>query len=165
MITKTSNVLMITEVDIRQLVHEWIIIPEWIKAHVSAKCPAHRYEGELVLDEEKLTFRGRDIKVGRDFVLEIPLNDILNVSLSFSEYLKSSANPAFGIGGPVPFAVQYRDNGSSQTVYFNTSFNNYLAHGDKTNRKWYEVLDKTVLKRKISNSSHRCNRVLVLASK
>jgi hypothetical protein len=163
MITKRSNVLMITEEDIKQLVYEWAIIPEWIKSHLSARCPAHRCEGELVLDNEKLAFSGRDIKLGKDFVLEIQINDILNVSLSFSEYLKSSADPTFGIGGPVPFAIQYRNNGSSRTVYFNTSFNNYLAHGDRTNRKWYEALEEIVTKLRRLESSHIWNREPVAA--
>lgn len=158
MITKRSNVLMITEEDIKQLVYEWAIIPEWIKSHLSASCPAHRYEGELVLYNETLAFSGRDIKAGRDFVLEVPFNDIIDVSLSFNENLKSSTDPAFGIGGPAPFVVRYQDNGNNRTVYFNTSFNNYLAHGDRTNHKWYETLDETVTKLRRSNSSHICNR-------
>jgi len=145
MITKRSNVMMILEEDVKQLVYEWAIVPEWIKAHVSARCPAHRYEGELMIDEE-LVFSGRDIKAGKDFKLEIPFDDITDVSLGFSENLKSSTDPAFGIGGPMPFVVRYQDNGKSQTVYFNTSFNNYLAHGDRTNRKWYETLDEIVTK-------------------
>lgn len=153
MITKRSNVLMITEEDIQRLVYEWIIIPEWVKAHVSARYPAHRYEGELVLDNEKLSFSGYDIKVGREFMLEIPLNNIVDISLSFSQNLKSSIDPAFGIGGPVPFVVQYQDNGNNRTIYFNTSFNNYLAHGERTNRNWYETLDETLIKLRRSNSS------------
>jgi len=58
---KTSNVTMIFEDEIQKLVYEWIIIPDWIKAHVSPRCPAHRYEGELTLDTEKLAFIGWDI--------------------------------------------------------------------------------------------------------
>ena len=162
MITKRSNVMMIPEEDVKQLLCEWAIVPEWIKTHVSARCPAHRYEGELVLDNEKLVFSGRDIKVGKDFELEIPFDDITDVSLGFSENLKSSTDPAFGIGGPVPFVVRYQDNGNNRTVYFNTSFNNYLAHGDRTNRKWYETLDETVTKLRRSNSSHICNRIPVV---
>ena len=146
MVTRRSNVVMITEEDVEQLIYQWAIVPEWIKAHVLARCPAHRYEGELVIGDEKLVFSGRDIKAGEDFKLEIPFDGITDVYLGFSQDLKTSTDPAFGIGGPVPFAVCYQDNGRSQTIYFNTSFNNYLAHGETTNRKWYEILDEIVTK-------------------
>ncbi|MFC1846844.1 hypothetical protein ACFLYS_02145 [Chloroflexota bacterium] len=158
MITKRSNVLMIYEEEIQQLVYEWIIIPDWIKAHVSPKSPAHRYEGELILDSKKIAFSGWDIKVGRDFALEIPLNNIIDVSLSFSKNLRSNTNPAFGIGGPTPFVVRYQDNDNNRIVYFNTSFNNYVADGDRTNRRWYEEIDEIVTALRRSNSNHIRNR-------
>jgi hypothetical protein len=158
MITKKSNVFMIFEEEIQKLVYEWIIIPDWIKAHVAPRCPAHRYEGELVLDNEKLYFSGYDIKVGRDFILEIQLNDIIDVSHSFSKNLKSNTDPAFGIGGPTPFVVRYQNNGNNRTVYFNTSFNNYLAEGERTNRIWYKTLDETVTKLRRSDSNYVRNR-------
>ncbi len=144
MVNKRSNVMMIPEEDIEQLLYEWAIVPEWIKAHVSARHPAHRYEGELKIEDEKLVFSGRDIKAGKDFELEIPLDGITDVHLGFNEHLKASIDPAFGIGGPVPFVVRYQDNGKNQTVYFTTSFSNYLTHGEATNRKWYETLDEII---------------------
>ena len=161
MIIKRSNVFMITEEDIKRLVYEWIIIPDWIKAHISARCPAHRYEGELVLDNEKLSFSGYDIKVGRDFILDISLSDIIDVSLSLSENLEPSTNPAFGIGGPIPFVVRYQDNGDFKTVYFNTRFNDYLVHGERINCKWYETLDEIVTKLNRTNPSSLCGKKLV----
>lgn len=163
MVNKRSNVVMITEADVEQLLSEWAIVPEWIKAHVSARCPAHRYEGELMIGDEKLVFSGRDIKTGKDTELEIPLDGISDVHLGFSEGLKPSTDPAFGIGGPVPFAVCYQDNGRSQTVYFNTSFSNYLAHGEATNRKWYETLDEIITKYRRLKLVSRRNRFLVAA--
>jgi len=163
MVNKRSNVVMITEEDVEQLLYQWAIVPEWIKAHVSARCPAHRYEGELLIGDEQLVFSGRDIKAGKDFKLEIPFDGITNVYLGFSEGLKASTNPAFGIGGPVPFAVCYQDNGKSQTIYFNTSFNNYLAHGDTTNCRWYETLDEIVTKYRRLKLVSRRNRSLVAA--
>lgn len=154
---------MITEEDVEQLLYQWAIVPEWIKAHVLARCPAHRYEGELVIGDEKLVFSGRDIKAGEDFKLEIPFDGITDVYLGFSQDLKTSTDPAFGIGGPVPFAVCYQDNGRSQTIYFNTSFNNYLAHGETTNRKWYETLDEIVTKHRRFKLVSQRKRSLVAA--
>lgn len=163
MVTRRSNVVMITEEDVEQLLYQWAIVPEWIKAHVLARCPAHRYEGELVIGDEKLVFSGRDIKAGEDFKLEIPFDGITDVYLGFSQDLKTSTDPAFGIGGPVPFAVCYQDNGRSQTIYFNTSFNNYLAHGETTNRKWYETLDEIVTKHRRFKLVSQRKRSLVAA--
>ena len=51
MVNNKSNVLMITEEDIEQLLIEWANVPVWIKAHVSAKYPAHRYEGGLMKEK------------------------------------------------------------------------------------------------------------------
>jgi hypothetical protein len=123
-------------------------VPGWIKAQVSARQPAYRYEGELTIEDDTLVFAGRDIKEGRDFILKMPLASIANVGLRFSEQLKSSINPAFGIGGPVPFAVQYQHNGSSETLYFNTSFKSCFAHTEGNNRHWYETLYRVVAKYK-----------------
>ena len=163
MVKKSSSVLMITEEDIEQLLGEWAIVPAWIKAHVSARCPAYRYEGELMIDDESLVFRGRDIKVGKDYELQLPLNGITEVHVGFSERLKASIDPAFGIGGPVPFVVRYQDNGNSQTIYFNASFSNYLAHRDRNNLKWHATLDKIVTKNRQLKPARRRNRSPVAA--
>lgn len=163
MVNNRSNVLMITEEDVEQLVYEWAIVPEWIKTHVSARCPAHRCEGELLIEDDQLVFNGRDIKTGKDIELEIPLDGITDVYLGFSEHLKTNVDPAFGIGGPIPFVVRYQDNGKNQTIYFTTSFNNYLAHGEATNRKWCETLDEIINRyRRLKLASHR-SRSLVAA--
>ena len=144
MVNKNSSVLMITEEDIEQLLTEWGNVPRWVKAHVSAKCPAHRYEGELMLNAESLIFRGRDIREGKDCELELLLNCITEVYIGFSEYLKASIDPAFGMGGPEPFAIRYKNNGDSQTLYFNTSSDRYPPHRRINNLRWYEILDTIV---------------------
>ena len=163
MVNNRSNVLMITEEDIEQLLSEWANVPAWVKAHVIAKCPAHRYEGELLIDGENLLFDGRDIKEGRVFGLKIPLDNITDVNVGFSEDLKASSDPAFGIGGPVPFVVRYQNNGKSQTAYFNTSDDNYPPHINVNNIKWYEMLDEIVAKSERLELDSRRNRHLVTA--
>ena len=139
-ISKTSPALMIAEEDIRQLLLDWNNVPAWIKAQVSARQPAYRYEGELAIEGDTLVFTGHDIKEGKDFNLEIPLASITDVDRRFSEQLRRSINPAFGIGGPVPFVVQYQHNGKSETLYFNTSFKSCFAHTEGNNRNWHETL-------------------------
>jgi len=139
-ITKTSPALMITEDDIRQLLSGWRGVPAWIKAQVSARQPAYRYQGELMIEGDTLVFAGRDIKEGKEFILEIPLASITDVGRRFSDQLKASIGPAFGIGGPVPFAIEYQHNGKKETLYFNTSFKSCFAHTEGNNRHWYETL-------------------------
>jgi len=163
MVTNRSNVLMIPEEDIEQLLYEWANVPGWIKAHVSAKCPAHRYEGELILDDGSLVFSGRDIREGKDFELEIPLDGITDVRVGFSEDLQASVDPAFGIGGPVPFAVRYQNNGRSQTLYFNTTSYNYPPHRNINNLRWYETLCEIVAKHRPLKLISQINRPLVTA--
>lgn len=157
------SVLMITEEDIEQLLTEWANVPVWIKAHVSARCPAHRYEGELLIDDERLVFDGRDIKEAKDIELEIPLDTVTDVYVGFSQHLQASIDPAFGIGGAVPFAIRYKGNGKSQTIYFNTSSNNYVAHRNISNRRWYETLDEIVTTYRQSKLAIQRNRSLVTA--
>jgi len=135
---------MITEEDIGQLLNEWDNVPSWLKTNLTAKCPAHRYEGELKLNEENLVFGGRDMKEGKSFELEIPFDRIIDVCVGFSKDLKTNADPALGIDGPAPFAVRYRDNGNNKTVYFNTRSDNYPPHMYINNIRWYEELMEIV---------------------
>ena len=145
-ISKASPALMIAEEDIRQLLLDWDSVPAWIKGHVSTTQPTHRYEGKLAIEGDSLVFTGYDIKEGKDFNLEIPFASIIDVSLRFSEQLKSSIDHAFGIGGPVPFVVQYQHEGRSDALYFNTSFKSCFAHAEGNNRKWYETLYEILTK-------------------
>ena len=156
-ISKSSPALMIAEEDIKQLLSDWKNVPAWIKAQVSARQPAYRYQGELMIEGDTLVFAGRDIKEGKEFILEIPLASITDVGRRFSEQLKASIDPAFGIGGPVPFAVQYQQNGRRETLYFNTSFKSCFAHTEGNNRHWYETLYGILSECKRAKLSGRMN--------
>ena len=146
MITRSSTVLMIAEDDLEQLIEAWDSVPPWIKAHVIPRRPAHRYEGELIVDDAYLIFSGRDVKSDQDVELVLGLEWLTDVSLGFSDRVMDSIDPAFGIGGPVPLAITYRIDGKSQTIYIYTSFKKYLAHGDRDNLKWAGVLSEVLEK-------------------
>ena len=145
-ISKSSPALMIAEEDIKQLLSDWENVPGWIKAQVLARQPAYRHQGELMIEGDTLVFAGHDIKEGKEFTLEIPLASITDVGRRFSDQLKASIDPAFGIGGPVPFAVQYQHDGKTDTLYFNTSFKSCFAHTEGNNRHWYETLYRNTAK-------------------
>ena len=144
MISRISPAMMIKQEDIDQLLLEWSSVPQWVKAHISIKCPPHRYEGDLAIEGEHLVFRGRDIKEGKDFEEVIPLDSIIGVFFDFDKHLKGSIDPSFGIGGPVPFVVRYQTKGREQTAYFNTTLTNYPGQVASRNREWYETLENIV---------------------
>ena len=139
-----SPAMMIGEEDIQELVREWGNVPEWVKSHLRAKYPAHRYEGEVTTDSDSLVFYGRDIKEGKDCELKIPFDSIEEVYLGFSNCLRSSIDLAFGMGGPAPLAVRYRDGDEEKTVYFNTGGDRYVPHVAVNNRLWCERLNDII---------------------
>ena len=68
---KWENTLMAYEEDIKSRGFR-----DWIKAHTSFMRPLHRYKGVLELDEQKMIFTGKDVKVDKNFNLEIATGDI-----------------------------------------------------------------------------------------
>ena len=163
MVNSRENVTMITEEDIEQLIAEWEDVPAWIKTHVTAKCPVHRYEGELILDEENLVFSGRDIKEGEHFEMGIPFDTITDVHIGFNKELESSIDTAFGARGTIPFAVRHHKNDGSQTVYFNSCVDKYVPHININNMRWYEMLDEIIARGEKIRLSNQRKRHLVTA--
>ena len=163
MVRERANAIMIMEEDIESLLAEWDKVPNWIRVHVSARRPAHRYEGQLVMDDESLLFAGRDMKEGRPFELEIPLEAIDDVGLGFDERMEASMDPVFGNGGPVPFAVNFSEDGHTRRAFVSTCADNYPAHMNVNNVKWCEMLDEVVAKRERHESPASRERELVFA--
>ena len=161
MVTNKTNAVMISEEDIEQLLAEWDNVPSWIKIHVSVKQPAHRCEGQLLLQDETLVFHGRDMKEGRDFQLEIPLDAITDVNMGFDEEVEARIAFDFGTGGFEPFTVRYQDNGENQTIYFNTYPDNYQPHMNFNNRKWYQMLEEMTTGKRTLEPVRTGQRVLV----
>ncbi len=161
MVNNKANVVMITEEDIEGLLVEWDNVPTWIKIHVSVKHPAHRCEGQLLLEDENLVFRGRDMKEGRNFGLEIPLDAITDITLGFDKELATRIAFDFGTRGFEPFAVRYQDNGESRTIYFNDVADNYPPHINLNNRKWYKILEELITGNSRLQLGRTNHRVLV----
>jgi len=152
---------MIDNKDVEQLLAEWDKVPTWIKIHVAVKQPAHRCEGQLSLRDATLVFHGRDMKEGRDFLLEIPLEAITEVNMGFDEEIEARIAFDFGNGGAEPFAVQYQDDGENHTVYFNTCPDNYQPHINFNNRKWCQMLEEMITGHKVLEPVGTRQRVLV----
>lgn len=156
-----TNAIMIDAEDIEQFLAEWDKVPTWIKIHVSAKSPLHRYEGQLFLQDEVLVFRGQDMKEGRNFHLEIPLEVIKEVQMGFLGDKDSKIAFDFGTIGFEPFGVRYRVNGEDYTVYFYTCPDNYRPHMNFNTRKWCQVLGEMINGNRASELLRTKNRILV----
>ena len=137
------------EEDIEELLEEWERVPAWIRIHLSSRRPAHRYEGRLVLDGECLFFEGRDMKEGKHFEMELTLASVTGVRLGFSERMQANIDPVFGSGGPIPFSVEFRENGQTRRAFISTCADNYPAHINMNNVKWYEMLDEILANREL----------------
>ncbi len=161
MVSNRINAVMIDKEDIEQLLAEWENIPTWIKIHVSVKQPAHRCEGQLLLQDKNLVFCGRDMKEGRDFQLEIPLDAITDINMGFDEEVVARIAFEFGTGGFEPFAVRYQDNGENHTIYFNTCPDNYQPHMNFNNRKWCRMLEEIITGNRTPEPVRTRHRVLV----
>lgn len=159
MISKISPALMIEKDDIEQILLEWSNVPQWVKVHISTRCPLHRYEGDLAIEGNYLVFRGRDIKEGKDYDVEILFDSIEEVYLGFSNCLKSSIDLTFGMGGPTPLAVRYWNGDQEAVVYFNTGFDHYVPHVTMNNRLWCERLNNIIERRR--KPATRGGRLLV----
>ncbi len=151
---KRMNAVMIGEEDIAAMVDAWEDVPAWLKMHLAAKRPAHRYEGQLEADSDGLVFHGRDMKEGRSFEIEVPLAAIDKVSLGFGAAMDSGVDSVFGNGGPVPFAVHYHDGAGSRTAYFNVLADNFAPHITADNVRWYEMLGEA-LEQRVSSDRKR----------
>ena len=163
MVREKINATIIMEEDIDSLLAEWDMVPAWIKVHVSAKRPAHRYEGRLVITNEGLFFMGRDMKEGVSFELEIPMESITSVDLGFNQRMQESIDPVFGAGGPVPIAVEFPEDGRTRRAYISTCADNYSAHMNVNNARWYEMLDEVLAERERRDIPIRRERELVFA--
>ena len=80
---KWENTLIAYEDDIKSRSF-W----DWIKAYPSFMKPLHRYKGTLELEKERMIFSGRDAKEGKNFVLEIPIQDITGYYLGFDSVFR-----------------------------------------------------------------------------
>jgi len=140
MIARKSPALMIKETDIDQLLLEWCHVTHWVRAHISQRRPAHRYEGDLLLEDQRLVFRGRDLKDGKNYEEIVALDRIISVYPGFSKLLEGSSQPSFGIGGQVPLVVRYHSDAGEQTAYLHVCHDHYPLHLASGNLDWYEAL-------------------------
>ena len=117
---------------------------DWIESHTSSLNPLHRYEGELILENDKLKFKGKDSREERSFELEIELKKITDVYLGLDEVFTRGNDSNLDLWLK-PLRIKFERNGSEKTIYLFIDLN-YLTKTSE-NKKWFEVLkdlDKTM---------------------
>ena len=117
---------------------------DWIESHTSSLNPLHRYEGELILENDKLKFKGKDSREERSFELEIELKKITDVYLGLDEVFTRGNDSNLDLWLK-PLRIKFERNGSEKTIYLFIDLKNLTKTSE--NKKWFEVLkdlDKTM---------------------
>jgi len=130
---KWENTLMAYEEDIKSRSF-W----DWIKAHTSFMKPLHRYEGFLELNERNMTFTGKDVKVDKDFNLEIATGDITDIHLGFDDVFTGWEDRAAPWNKPL--RVGYKSKEGEKTIYLFVNFHRKYGFGTSSNKEAYEKL-------------------------
>jgi len=131
---KWENTLMAYEEDIKSRSF-W----DWIKAHTSFMKPLHRYKGVLEIDEQKTTFIGRDVKVDKDFNLEIATGDITDIHFGFDDVFTGWEDRAAPWNKPL--RVRYESKEGEKTIYLFANFHHKYGFRASDNKEVYEKLE------------------------
>jgi len=133
-----ENSLMAYAEDIRNRT-----LAEWLKAHTSGFKPLHRYEGVVELGEGKMTFDGRDVKEGKEFRLEIPIESIVDLHLGWDKVftgfpMSRAGDRAYPWNKPL--RVKYASGQGERTIYLFVGFHRKWGIRTSENKAAYEKL-------------------------
>ncbi len=128
---------------------------DWLKAHTSGFKPLHRYEGELKVNREEISFKGRDVKRDSDFQLKISLRQIADVHYGFDQVFKGREERAWPWNKPL--RTTYRNGRRRRKIYLFARFHHRKGIRSSDNRLVYEKL------RKLMNPSSRSDPAVNLS--
>ena len=129
---KRVKVLMAYKEDIK---HRGFL--DWMKAHTSFVKPLHRYEGKIILSDEKIMFDGKDKKTKNDYAIEINKIDVTDIHLGFDDVFKRGEDRSLGISFQ-PLRIKFSKDEKEHIMYFIIDFNRLLRA--TKNKEWYEEL-------------------------
>jgi hypothetical protein len=109
---------------------------DWMQAHTSFLKPLHRYEGQMNVLPDKLTFSGKDKRTGEDIFLTIQKYQIEQIYLGFDETYNAMETRDFGLKW-LPLRVTFLQNGKEEKLYIIT---NYRLFGWSDNQDYFEYL-------------------------
>jgi len=132
--TKEGKALMAYEEDIEQR-----DILDWVKAHTSFLKPLHRYEGDIVLLEDKIVFKGKDTKTESDYSVEINKGEVRDVYLGFDDVFKRREDRSLGLGFQ-PLRLKFTRDDKEYTMYLIIDFNRVLR--TTKNKEWYKEFER-----------------------
>jgi len=127
-----DKALMAFEIDIKQRT-----LGDWVRAHTSLAKPLHRYDGEIVLKDDRIIFEGRDGRTGEDFRKEMNKRDVTGVELGFDHVFRRREDRSLGLAFK-PLRVHFLENGSRRTMYLIISFG--ALRRTSRNPEWFEFL-------------------------
>jgi len=142
MTNRWENTLLAYEEDIRERSF-W----DWIKAHTSGFKPLHRYEGIFELTKHQIIFDGKDTKEGKDFHLEIPIKNIVDVYLGWDDVftgfpLSKAGDRAYPWNKPL--RLRFSSDRGERTIYLFVRFHHRYGLRASDNKEIYQKL-KTFL--------------------
>ncbi|MFC1754149.1 hypothetical protein ACFL96_12305 [Thermoproteota archaeon] len=134
MVIKNISALMAFEEDIRNRG-----FMDWLIAHTSFFKPLHRYEGILLLMNDKLVFEGIDKKKKQKYQLQISKTDVISIFHGFDDIFKRGEDRALGLSFK-PLRINFRQNGSCTAIYLIIEFRRALR--TSKNKECYNELSQ-----------------------
>ena len=128
----TARVIMSFTEDI-----ETFNMNDWIESHTSSLNPLHRYEGELILENDKLKFKGKDNREEKPFELEIELKKITDVYFGLDEVFTRGNDSNIELWLK-PLRIKFEKDGLEKTIYLFVDLNSLTKTSG--NKKWFEAL-------------------------
>mgnify|MGYP006987896206 CR=1 FL=1 len=132
MIAKKEKALMSFDIDIKNRTF-W----EWAKAHTSLAKPLHRYEGEIILEEDRIVFHGINKQSRKDFKNVIMKERVTDITMGFDRNFKRREDRSLGLAFK-PLRISFSENGKKKIMYLIISFNPLLRSSN--NQDWYDTL-------------------------
>lgn len=129
--TFETNTLWAFEEDV--LSRSW---GDWMQAHTSFLKPLHRYEGQMNVLPDRLTFSGKDKRTGDDIFFTIQKSQITQLYLGFDESYNSMETRGPGLLW-LPLRVTFFQNGKEEKLYIIT---NYRFFGLTDNNDFFKYL-------------------------
>lgn len=112
---------------------------DWIKAHTSFVKPLHRYNGNIILSDDKIMFDGSDNKTKEDHAIEINKTEVTDIYLGFDDVFMRREDRSVGISF-LPLRIKFTKEKKEYIMYLITDFKRALR--TTKNKEWYEELKK-----------------------
>jgi len=110
---------------------------EWARAHTSLAKPLHRYEGEIILEEDRIVFRGINKQSRKEFEKTITKNTVTDIQMGFDKIFKRREDRSLGLAFQ-PLRISFKENGSIRMMYLIISFRPFCRSSN--NEEWYNTL-------------------------